>query len=242
MATAPAADQAALLKLQAIDSKLLGVAHRERTLAEHAKLEENAKRLADAESRLAEAEAGQREANSHLRESEMAVEQVQNKIDKDQSRLDSGSGSSKDLTALQTDIAHLTDRRGELEMDELEKMEAVEAADEAVNRVQAELDGLNAESAEISRQRDDGLEKLAAERDGLTAERAGAADGIDAALLQLYDSLRERLGGVAAAAVRSGACDACGQMFSPSELQQFSRAEEDFVLRCPECDRILIRA
>lgn len=242
MATAPAADQAALLKLQAIDSKLLGVAHRERTLPEHARLEENAERLADAESRLADAEAVQREANSNLRDSEMSVEQVQNKIDKDQARLDSGSGSSKDLTALQTDIAHLTDRRGELEMDELEKMEAVEAADESVNRIRLELGDLNATKDEIARQRDEQLDELAAERRQLTEERTVAADGIDAGLLDLYDRVRERQDGVAAASIRNGACEACGQMFSPSEMQQFGRAEEDFIVRCPECDRILIRS
>lgn len=241
MATAPAADQAALLTLQAIDTKLLGVAHRERTLPELARLEENAQRRADVDSRLAEAEAEKRDADSNLRDAETAVEQVQTKIDKDQSRLDSGTGSSKDLTALQTDIAHQTDRRGEMEMVQLDKMEAVEAADEAVERIRSELGELDADDAELTRERDAGLEKLAAERDELRRQRESTAAEIDASLVQLYEKLRGQLGGVAAAAIRGGACEACGQVFSPSELGQFSRAEDDFVVRCPECDRILIR-
>lgn len=242
MATAPAADQAALLTLQAIDTKLLGVAHRERTLPELARLEENADRRVEVESRLAEAEADKREADSALREAETTVEQVQTKIDKDQSRLDSGSGSSKDLTALQTDVAHLTDRRGELEMVQLEKIEAVEAADDAAERVRAEQSELAADDAVLTRERDAGAEKLAAERSELLGQRESVAASIDAALISLYDTLRKQLGGVAAAAMRSGACEACGQVFSPSELGQFSRAEDDFILRCPECDRILIRS
>lgn len=241
MATAPPADQHELLNLQSIDSKLLSVGHRERTLAEHTALEDNAEKRTQAESRLAEAEAIAKRARQELRESEMAVEQVQNKIDKTQSRLDSGSGTSKDLTAMQTEIGHLTDRRGELETDELEKMETSESADDGEARARAEIDDLVAQEAELTSERDAALAKLGEERDALTTTRQETAVGIDSGLLELYDKLRESLEGVAAAAIRHGACDACGQVFSPAEKERFARAEEDFILRCPECERILVQ-
>lgn len=241
MATASPADQQELLNLQSIDSKLLSVAHRERTLDQYAALENNAEKRTQAESRLAETEATAKRTRQELRDSEMAVEQVQNKIDKTQSRLDSGSGTAKDLTAMQSEVAHLTDRRGELETDELEKMEAAESADDAVARARTEIDELAAEEAELTSERDAALAKLGEERDALTTARQETAVGIDSGLLDLYDKLRERLDGVAAAAIRHGACDACGQVFSPSEMERFARAEEDFVLRCPECERILVQ-
>lgn len=241
MATAPPADQQELLNLQFIDSKLLSVAHRERTLEAHAALEDNAEKRTQAETRLAEAEGAAKQARQNLRESETAVEQVQNKIDKTQSRLDSGAGTSKDLTAMQTEIGHLTDRRSELETDELEKMEASESADDAEARARTQIDDLAAREADLKSERDAALAELADERDALTTTRQETSVKIDPALLELYDKLRERLEGVAAAAIRHGACDACGQVFSPAEKERFARAEADFILRCPECERILVQ-
>ncbi|MEZ5097793.1 MAG: C4-type zinc ribbon domain-containing protein [Nocardioides sp.] len=60
-------------------------------------------------------------------------------------------------------------------------------------------------------------------------------------LLALYDRLREQKAGVGAAAIRARECGGCRLTLDPAELADIRSAAPDEVLRCEECQRILIR-
>ena len=60
-------------------------------------------------------------------------------------------------------------------------------------------------------------------------------------LLALYDRLRESKNGVGAAELKARQCGGCRLSIDPSELSQIKSADSDLVIRCEECQRILVR-
>jgi len=64
--------------------------------------------------------------------------------------------------------------------------------------------------------------------------------GLDADLVALYERQRAR-GGAGAALLQGRRCGACQLEIDRGELARISAADEDDVLRCPECGAILLR-
>ena len=60
-------------------------------------------------------------------------------------------------------------------------------------------------------------------------------------LLALYDKLRQSKGGVGAAELRARQCGGCRLTLDNSEISQIKAAPSDLVIRCEECQRILVR-
>jgi predicted nucleic acid-binding Zn-ribbon protein len=75
----------------------------------------------------------------------------------------------------------------------------------------------------------------------LAGEREQAAAGIPEALLTVYDRLREQKGGVGAAALRARRCGGCSLELTAADLRAIAQAPSDELLRCEECNRILVR-
>ena len=55
------------------------------------------------------------------------------------------------------------------------------------------------------------------------------------------ERIRTRGGGVGAAELRQGRCSGCQLQITNADLMRFRAAPADEVLRCEECDRILVR-
>ena len=64
--------------------------------------------------------------------------------------------------------------------------------------------------------------------------------GIDEALITAYERQRAR-GGVGAGALQGRRCGACRIEIDRGELARIAAADDDEVLRCPECSAILLR-
>ena len=75
----------------------------------------------------------------------------------------------------------------------------------------------------------------------ILAEREPAAAEIPADLMALYDRLRHSKGGVGAAALRARQCGGCRLSLDNAELAVIRKAASDEVIRCEECQRILVR-
>ena len=75
----------------------------------------------------------------------------------------------------------------------------------------------------------------------MTAERRTTASGMPEDLLALYEKLRAQKGGVGAAALRRRACEGCRLTLNASDLGIIAKKPTDEVVRCEECDRILVR-
>ena len=59
-------------------------------------------------------------------------------------------------------------------------------------------------------------------------------------LLALYERLREQKG-VGAALLRDRQCGGCNMTIDPSEMSRIRSAPAEEVVRCEECQRILVR-
>jgi hypothetical protein len=239
--TAVPQDQWRLLDVQAHDTRLAQIAHRRRTLPEHAELEQLAAQGKRAADEHVAARTVEQDIARELTKAEADVEQVRQRAVRDQARLDSGSGSAKDLQALQHELASLAQRQSVLEDAELEVMERMEEAQSRVAAARAEVERIEAEVARVSAARDEQQRALDDEAGAEQSARVNAAAGIPADLLALYERIREQSGGVGAARLLQRRCEGCRLEITNSEIGRFRAAAEDVVLRCEECGRILVR-
>lgn len=203
-------------------------------------------RLAERRTDVAEAEGRARTEVEDLareqRKADADVEQVKARRTRDQQRIDAGSvNDAKQLTALQHEVQTLDKRISDLEDEELEVMERLEDEQARSARLETELAEIESEAADLMRARDATVSAIAEQQSDKAAERDALASEIPAALLALYDKLRARLGGVGVGAVHQKRCGGCRLNIGASDLAAMLVAPSDEVLRCEECNRILVR-
>lgn len=241
MAKAPQAEQLRLLDLQAKDSKLNQLQRQAATVRANPELAALAGQVAAAESELVTAATNLGDAERDLKRAEDDVQSVVTRLERDEQRLNSGTGSSKDLTALQSEVASLTRRRSDLEDIELEVMERVETARTARDEARKRSDSVQARLRELESTRDEELAKIDAERAQVQAARDELAASFEPALLAIYEkTLAKR--GVGAARLFHGRSEGSGMELSPGDLADISRAAEDDVVFCPDSGCILVRS
>jgi predicted nucleic acid-binding Zn-ribbon protein len=170
------------------------------------------------------------------------VEQVKTRRARDQGMID--AGQVKDPKALQRMLGELESlhrRIGDLEDVELEVMERLEEAQGSLKERTAELAEVDAQVAELELALKTKAGDLQAELAGVEAERSTTVTGIPADLLALYEKLRAQKGGVGAAPLRRRECGGCRLTLNASDLSVIAKAPADDVVRCEECNRILVR-
>lgn len=239
MTTAPLLDQVRLLDVQALDVRATQLAHRRRSLPEHAALAAVAGRERALLDRLTVARTDASDLERELATSEEAVRQVRERAARNRARLEAGAGA-KDAAALERDLVALARRQGDLEEVELDVMERLEEAQGRAAAAQAELDDLTRERATLEGSRDAALAGVAGEAAAVAAERAAVVEGLDAGLVAVYERTRAATG-LGAAALRGGTCGACRTTLSVTELARVRAEPTDAVVRCEECERILVR-
>ncbi len=170
------------------------------------------------------------------------VEQVRTRRTRDQDRMDKGLISNpKDLERMQGELESLQRRITTLEDEELEVMARLEDAEKDLESFTAQVAAADERLAAVAAARDEKLEALDAELASLESERRPAAEGLPADLLALYDKLREAKGGVGAAELRARQCGGCRLTLDAHEIGEIRALPEDTVVRCEECQRILVR-
>lgn len=241
MAKAAPAEQLKLLELQALDAKLKSLSNRRRTIETDPRISDLQAALSVANGELGAAKMAVHDAEAELKRSEADVEQVASRIKRDEARLNSGTGLSKDLVALQSDIASLTKRLSTLEDVELEIMERLEGLRERQAAQQKIVDDVQGSFGGIRAELDAALAEIAAEAAEVGARRSEFAAGIDAGLLALYDKTLARRG-VGAARLFHGKSEGSGMQLSPGDLAEIKAAAEDDVVFCPDSGCILVRS
>jgi predicted nucleic acid-binding Zn-ribbon protein len=239
--TAAAQDQWRLLDVQAHDTRLSQIAHRQRVLPEHAEIAQLEARLAAIDAELVVAKTAATDLGRELTKAENDVEQVRQRVIRNQARLDAGQGNAKDLQGLQHELESLANRQSVLEDVELEIMERQEAASAALTAATAEHEQVRAQLDEAQQRRDKQLAVLEAEASTEQRARADASAGVPAALITLYEKIREQSDGVGAARLYQRRCEGCRLGVPPNDLNRIRSAPEDEVIRCEECRRILVR-
>ncbi|MEU3658764.1 C4-type zinc ribbon domain-containing protein [Streptomyces sp. NPDC032940] len=241
MNAAPA-DQIRLLDVQDLDVRLQQLAHKKRSLPEHAEIESLTKDLTQLRDLLVAAQTEESDCAREQTKAEQDVDQVRQRAVRDQQRLDSGAVTSpKDLENLQREITSLAKRQGDLEDVVLEVMERRESAQERVAELTERVGSVQGKIDDATARRDAAVEQLDGEAASVTKEREVIAGAIPGDLLKLYDKLREQQGGVGAAKLYQRSCQGCRQELAITELNEIRSAAPDTVVRCENCRRILVR-
>ncbi|GAB3566511.1 zinc ribbon domain-containing protein [Arthrobacter alkaliphilus] len=241
MAKAAPAEQLKLLDLQGLDAKLKSLANRRRTLETDPRIQDLQDALNVANGALAAAKLAVHDAEAELRRSEADVEQVVSRIERDEARLNSGTGLSKDLVALQSDIASLNKRRSDLEDVELEILERLDGLRERQAAQQQIVDDIQGSFSGIRAELDAAIAEVVSEETEVRAQRTRFAEGLDAGMLAIYEkTLAKR--GVGAARLFHGKSEGSGMTLSPGDLAEVKAAAEDEIVFCPDSGCILVRS
>lgn len=234
------ARQLRLLDLQALDTKVAQLDHRRRTLPQHAVLEELTSQLTDLEAEAVRVRTALGDVQREVAKADADVQLVRDRAARDQARLDSGTGTAKDLQALQHEMESLARRQAVLEDEELEVMERAEELEGQVREVEERLAELTAQVDEVTTARDEQVAQIEAERAEVAAPRDGLVAEAGEDLVALYEKIRTTSGS-GAAALSQRRCTGCQLELNTVDLGRIRAAAEDEVLRCEECRRILVR-
>ena len=170
------------------------------------------------------------------------VEQVKTRRTRDQGMIDAGQVSDpKTLERMLGELESLNRRIGNLEDVELEVMERLEETQATLTEKTEALGPLDTEDAELRASYDQKSGDLERELEDVRAERVQTASGMPADLMALYQKLRDQKGGVGAAALRRRECGGCRLTLNASDLGIIAKLPTDEVVRCEECNRILVR-
>ena len=225
-----------LLQLQEVDTRLNAV---------RARLAVFPQRLAEVNARLAAGKAQlERSKESHStalkdrKKYELDVEQWKEKARKyrDQAYQVKTNEAFKALQheaeMAEGEIAKSEDRLLEEMVSSEQYDRQVKAAEKSFKQVEEET---RAERTKIE------AEKVAAEKElaGFEAERAKAVAVIPEDLVDHYQRIARKHGGVAVAAIRGEACGACGAHIRPHVFQELSREDNPEPYHCELCTRIL---
>ncbi len=149
--------------------------------------------------------------------------------------------AARELQAMQSEAAAMRERRAALEDQVLEAMGEQETVDEQLAGLRVRRDELDARGATLRVAVAEAQAQVDRELATELAARAGAATAIPADVAALYEQLRAHLGGVAAAPLVNGRCGGCHLALPATEIDRLRKEPADSLVRCEQCERILVR-
>ncbi len=225
-----------LIELQAVDFRLIGIRERLAQFPKH--LAEVEARVTGAKQQVAAAKeallTGQKERKTY----EMDVEQWKERAKKYRSQ--SGEVKSNEAyKALLHEIQNAEDEIAKAEDRLLERMVSGEEYDRQVKAAEARVKEIEAVAAK-ERQTIQ-AEYNAAQKELTAAEamRAATIKAVPEDLVDHYERIARRHGGIALAEVRGEGCGQCGVHIRPHVIQQLQRENNEGFFHCETCTRIL---
>lgn len=235
---ADTAAQLRLLDLAEVDGELTRLAHRRRTLPEHAELAEAESAVRTAKDALVESETAAGDLDRDLRRLERDVEAVRARTERDRALL--ATAGARQAVDLQHELDTLARRQTVLEDEQLDIMERREALGIDVEHAAAALAAAERALADVTARREAELADVDAAEAGRARARAGIVATLPADLLTAYErKLAQR--GTGAAMLRERRCQACRLELDRTALSALRNAPADEVVGCEECGVILVR-
>ncbi|SBS77915.1 conserved hypothetical protein [uncultured Mycobacterium sp.] len=234
------AQQRSLLELAELDAELARLSHRAANLPEqqsYAAVQADHRAASD---RLAALAIALEDVDAQVTRFESEIDGVRQREDRDRKLLDSGTTNPKQLEELQHELGTLERRQSSLEDSLLEVMERLEQLGGDQTREVAKIDALQSDLAAAERARDEAVAEIERVRSGQAARREQIVAWLDSGLVQLYERQRAA-SGAGAARLLGKRCGACRIELDRGELARISAAPEDDIIRCPECQAILLR-
>lgn len=230
-----------LLEIQKYDTRVFELRNEIEGLAEKHNLQGLAEDSGRAESALREEKQKLEEINHEQHKLDGELELLSGKIKEEEQKLFSGQVMNpKELSAIQQEIISLRKRSDEMETEDLELMEAMDASSSRIEELEKGL----AEVRELESGARREYERELAEKEEQVLENESRRDvlraRVDRETLDLYDKLLVRKGGLAVVPIEEGSnCGGCHIQFSLTQIDKFQHTEGIF--RCDVCGRILVK-
>ncbi|QBX56668.1 hypothetical protein EXE58_15170 [Nocardioides seonyuensis] len=235
------AHQLKLLELAELDSRAAQLRHQRAHLPEIGEIESLEAERQQIGDQQRDARIVVDDLTAEQKKADREVEQVKTRRERDRNRMETGQITNpKDLERMQHELVSLERRINTLEDAELEVMEQLEEAQQVLDGLAIRVADVDARLAELIGARDEKQREIDAKLAQVTGDRQPAADELPSDLLALYERLREQKG-VGAAHLRARECGGCQLTLDASEIARIRSAPEDDVIRCEECQRILVR-
>ena len=235
------ADQQKLLNLADLDSEMGRLQHTARSLPQHQKIADLMAERQRVEDSLVEATTVVDDLQVAQRRAEADLVPVRARLVRDRTRVEDGSISDgKTLEGLIEEVARIERRIVELEEAEFEIMARLEDAETQAKDLSARRDEVETILRDEVAERDRLVAGLSTEAKGVAAARSDIVKTVAPPLLALYEKIRAHRG-LAAAKLHRGRCTGCQLQITVADLDSYRKAPANQVLRCAECDRILVR-
>jgi predicted nucleic acid-binding Zn-ribbon protein len=234
------AQQRSLLELAELDAELARLSHRVAHLPEQQSYDAVRADHHEATDRLAALAIALEDVDAQVTRFESEIDGVRQREDRDRKLLDSGTTNPKQLEELQHELETLERRQSSLEDSLLEVMERLEQLGGDQTLEVAKIDALQADLAAAERARDEAIAEIERVRNGQAARREQIVAMLDSGLVQLYERQR-KVSGAGAARLLGRRCGACRIELDRGEMARISAAPEDDIIRCSECQTILLR-
>lgn len=236
------ADLARLLDVQDRDLALEQLRHRRESLPARASLADRQAAMERIGGELGELRARLDDLERSQARLEDEVTTIETKAAAEGRKLNSGTITApREIQALSDEIDALGRRQRALEDQVIELMEQIEPLSADVTRLETQRDELDAEAASLRAEIVEQESAIAEELSSVLAAREEAAAGLDASMLERYDDLRARLGGVAVARLEGDRCLGCHISLPAMEVDAARHAPPGEIITHEECGRILVR-
>lgn len=237
---AEVSQQRSLLDLAEVDAELRRVDHRAANLAEQQEFERVQALHQEANDQLAVVGIALEDLDGEIAKLESEIDSVRQREDRDRTLLQGGTVNAKQLSELQHELETLERRQGSLEDSLLEVMERREELQRQQSEHLARIDALQNELSAAQLARDAALVEIENVRQVSAGRRSELASLLNADLVALYEKQRAG-GGPGAGLLQGKRCGACRIEIDRGEMARIAAADDDEVLRCPECGAILLR-
>lgn len=145
--------------------------------------------------------------------------------------------NNKEYQSLLKEIDDLKNQNSAMEDDMLECLELIEASEASVRKSEIEFrsieERIQLEKEDVAEESEKGRLELQA----LNEEWEKVSAAVDPGIMQTFEKIRQKVGGVTIAPVINAVCQACNMNIPPqlyNELQRF-----DSLKYCPSCQRII---
>lgn len=233
--------QRTLLRLAEVDSAVARITHTAKTLPQHATIQRLMEERQHAGDALTAATTNADDLEVAARRAEQDLVPVRARLERNQERIDGGTiTDAKALQGLIDEVQHILGRIEILEDEQLDAMgKAEEAAAQRDELAKHKLD-VEAQLRAAVSERDAEVARLKSEAQAFVVQRPAVVKDLPEALVQLYERLRANTG-LGAAKLEHGRCGGCRLELNVSDLQEITRTPANELVRCPECERILVR-
>ncbi len=231
-----------LLDVQSLDTQSDQLRHRRDHLPERDALAEAQARRGDADGRAEVVRGRLHELRSRQKALEDEAALVEDKAAEVDRKLYDGSVQAhKELEAFQADHRMLKARQSELEDGAIELMEAAEPIEAELAALEGSVAEQDAEAERLTAAITVAEAEIDAELDDVAARRQHAAAQLPDDVMEVYEPMRSRMGGIGAARLTGARCEGCHLEIPSAELEAVRKAPPEAVVTCPECGRLLVR-